>query len=103
MKTGVRIHGGASCSVGPSSAFPEGIMEVSSLFVPESLRRNGWASKLITIVCKDADTSGTPIAVMIDTDKPLWLVNLYEKHGFETIQADPVCIMARRPKAKDER
>jgi len=103
MKTGVRIHGGASCNVDHSPAFPVGIMEVSSLFVPESLRRNGLASKLLHIVCKDADTSETPLALMIDTDKPLWLATLYEKHGFETIQADPVCIMARRPKAKYER
>jgi len=103
MKTGLIVHGAASCQVDKSPALPEGILELSRLFVPEILRRSGLATKLLVAVCADSDRSKTPIALMIDKEKPLWLVNMYEKHGFEVIQSEPVCIMARRPKAKDER
>lgn len=102
MRHGVRIHGGASCNIAQSDVLPAGIYELSCLYVPEALRNDGRANKLLNIVCSDADKSRCPLAVMVDLGSPIWLVNMYEKHGFEVIQNEP-CIMARRPKAKDER
>lgn len=93
VKLGNRVLGPASCNLSETEVMA-GVIELSSLSVPEYHRKKGAANKLMDTICEEADKSRKVIMLMPSDDG--WLVKWYESHGFEKIQDAPL-IMARRP------
>ena len=93
MKLGNRILGPATCVLSGSEVMA-GIIELSSLEVPEWHRKKGAANKLMDTICEEADKARKVLMLMPDENE--WLATWYESHGFEKIQDKPA-IMARRP------
>lgn len=86
------------CTVKPSEALPDGVMEVSSVSTDANMQRKGYATRLMQRVCRDADLSGI-VLVLIPA-----VHSFYERFGFKVIQSDPI-MMARAPitrKAKSQ-
>ena len=80
----------ARCDVLPSDALPAGVLEVSNVATAAHMQRQGWATRLMQRVCRDADLGGTVLVLRADVD------SFYERFGFVKIQQDPV-LMARSP------
>jgi predicted acetyltransferase len=80
----------ARCDVMASDALPLGTREVSSVETDAAHQRQGFATKLMQSVCRDADYDGVVLVLM-----PL-VHSFYERFGFKQIQNDPI-IMARAP------
>jgi len=96
MRLGKRKMKGATLDLGHSDALPahlQGIIEVSNLFTPVELRRQGRATALLMRTCNEADKSGTLLMLMPTDGLEPW----YAVFGFATIQHSPV-IMARPPR-----
>lgn len=103
MKPGTRMHGPASLRLSYNTTVPAhlrgGLLELSHLIVPESHRRQGYASMLMQKVCAEADRAGK---VLILTVRPYDVIGMdgtqlqewYGRYGFQIIQQDPV-LMAR--------
>ena len=94
MKLGKRKLGAASCTLSESDAAP-GVIELSNLHTSEWHRGKGVANRLLDVVCEEADSDRK--VLMLQPDGEEWLHEWYESHGFKTIQADPVILMARPP------
>ena len=93
MKLGNRILGPATCVLSESEVMA-GIIELSSLEVPEWHRKKGAANKLMDAICEEADKVQKVLMLMPADDE--WLVKWYASHGFRVIQNSPV-LMARPP------
>jgi predicted N-acetyltransferase YhbS len=103
MKPGTRMHGPASLRLSHNTTIPAhmrgGLLELSHLIVPESHRRQGYASMLVQKVCAEADKAGK---VLILTVRPYDVIGMdgeqlaewYGRFGFRVIQQSPV-LMAR--------
>jgi predicted N-acetyltransferase YhbS len=83
----------ARCNVTTSNALPAGTMEVSSVKTDAAYQLQGYATKLMQTVCRDADYEGVVLVLM-----PL-VHSFYERFDFKKIQNDPI-IMARAPVTK---
>ena len=75
-----------------------GIVELSGLHTDEWHRRKGIATRLLKLICNDADRTNT--VIVLRPDEP-WHEDWYKKHGFDTIQVNPVILMVRQHR-KDE-
>jgi ribosomal protein S18 acetylase RimI-like enzyme len=107
MKPGTRMHGPASLRLSYNTTVPAhmrgGLLELSHLIVPESHRRQGYASMLMQKVCAEADRAGK---VLMLTVRPFdtiamdakQLTEWYGRYGFDVIQQSPV-LMARPARA----
>ena len=93
MKLGNRILGPATCLLSDSVVMP-GVIELSSLHVPEYHRNKGAANKLMDTICEEADKAEKVLLLMPADEE--WLQKWYESHGFKVIQKSPV-LMARPP------
>lgn len=105
MKAGKREFYGASLKLAHSTAVPGhirgAILELSKLETLAHNRKQGYATALMHLVCKEADESGTVLILMPRPfgDAELGSTQLetwYERFGFFRIQDDPV-LMARGP------
>ena len=89
--------GAASAIVAESAAIPPHIrskvLEVRSVYVPETRRKAGLGNALMRKLCADADIAGNALFLNPDSAR---LERWYETHGFERIQDEPV-IMFRKP------
>jgi ribosomal protein S18 acetylase RimI-like enzyme len=94
MKLGKKQLGACSCTLRPLEAMPE-IIELSDLHTKKDHRGKGIANRLMDEICEEADKSKKVLVLMPDGDE--WLHTWYETHGFKTIQAEPVVLMARQP------
>lgn len=102
MKYGTREHMGASLKVGVASGLPVhmrgDIIEISSVFTKPQFRRQGYASELIAQVALEADLARKMLLVRVDegliggADKQA-LINLYGRHGFVPVQAEPLLMV----------
>lgn len=95
MRLGKRKFKGSTLTLSQSNELPEhlrAIIEISDLFTPEPLRRQGRATALLMRTCNEADKSKTVLMLMPVAGLEQW----YAMHGFATIQQQPV-IMARPP------
>lgn len=105
MKLGARKFGAATCKLGRTVQVPahmrEQIVELSALHVPIEQRREGFATALLTEICKEADAAGKLLLLHV---KPFsdgvmsasQLATFYSRFGFQDIQPDPR-LMARMP------
>lgn len=108
MKTGVRHFENASCKVLYCAAIPNQLRsktrEVVSVDVPENLRRQGMATRMLQNVCDEADAHNI---ILLIFPKPFGegekmdasqLADWYaERFGFQVIQVQPTIMMARMP------
>jgi N-acetylglutamate synthase-like GNAT family acetyltransferase len=95
--------GAASAIVAESAAIPPHIrskvLEVRSVYVPETRRKAGLGNALMRKLCADADIAGNALFLMPDGETDADTARLegwYSVHGFVRIQDDPV-IMFRKP------
>ena len=90
--------GEASAIVAESLAMPRNIrakvLELRSVFVPESKRKAGLGNALMRKICADADIAGHALFLMPDSER---LSRWYSAHGFERVQDNPVIVMLRKP------
>lgn len=107
MKTGVRHYLNASCRISMCDAVPpkmrQNIREITSIDVPENLRRQGMATEMVRNVCDEADAHNVTLVLFVkpfgDTPGPdedqlaQWYTS---KFGFTLIQVTPP-MMARMP------
>lgn len=108
MNPGIRTNGPASLELvhmaGIEESVKAGLLEVKSVHTVETQRRQGHASNLMALLCKEADQDGT-ILVLTPArygNGPLGRLQLqrwYEAFGFKVIQDMPV-LMCRDPLAK---
>lgn len=104
MKAGQRKFGAATCKISRTVQVPvhmrDHMMEVSAVFTPIEQRGNGYATKLIGLVCDEADAAGKLLLIHVapygDPDMGAsQLENWYaDKFGFVRIQEKPL-LMAR--------
>lgn len=104
MKSGIRNFGGASCKVSRTVQVPEKlrnhIMEVSSIYTPIEERNQGHATKLMGLVCDEADAAGKLLLIHVQPyGEPDMSASQLEKwyadkFGFIRIQDEPL-LMAR--------
>lgn len=104
MKAGTRKFGGASCKVGRTVQVPvhmrDHIMEVSAVFTPIEERKQGFATKLMGLVCDEADAAGKLLLLHVhpygDPDLSASQLEQWysDKFGFTKIQEQPL-LMAR--------
>jgi N-acetylglutamate synthase-like GNAT family acetyltransferase len=104
MKSGVRKFGAATCKVVRTVQVPahmrDHVMELSSVHVPAEERRQGFASKLVGLVCDEADADNKLLLLhvqpfgepgMCTGQLERWYA---EQFGFTRIQERPL-LMAR--------
>lgn len=66
--------------------------------------RQGWGTKLMTVLCSVADAEGVTLWLGVDPDNPDWfgrLVHWYARHGFapDSDEIDPEHnVMTRQPR-----
>lgn len=104
MKPGIRKFGGASCKVTRTVQVPEKLrnhmMEVSGIYTPIEQRGQGHATKLMGLVCDEADAAGKLLLIHVQPygDPDLSAAQLEkwysDKFGFVRIQDKPL-LMAR--------
>lgn len=104
MMHGVRSNGHASAVLGVPHALPphmhEAVIELSQLQTKLADRGHGWAKKLLTEICDEADAAGKVLFLLVDppdTMDRLRLKRFYGRFGFGDIQAEPL-LMTRAPK-----
>lgn len=110
MTPGPRTHEGARLEL---SAMPlpadfgagrDRVLQISNLFTAPNRRRKGDARWLLCEVCVEADANKAVLVLEprpMDDDAPLdetALESFYRRFGFETMQRQPVVLMARRPR-----
>ena len=92
-------HGGASLRLRLPAFLPRSMRryarELFRLHTDPLKRSQGHATALLTKVCAEADRRGISLVLCADPG----VESLYEKHGFSTIQTEPVRIMTRNPSA----
>jgi len=104
MKPGTRKFGAATCKVGRTVQVPvhmrDHMMEVSAVFTPVDQRKQGFATKLMGLVCDEADAANKLLLLHV---KPYGEPDLgasqlekwyADKFGFTKIQETPL-LMAR--------
>jgi N-acetylglutamate synthase-like GNAT family acetyltransferase len=96
--------GAASAIVAESAAIPPHIrsrvLEVRSVYVPETSRKAGLGNALMRKLCADADIAGNALFLMPDGETDADTARLegwYSVHGFVRIQDEPAVIMFRKP------
>jgi len=104
MKPGIRKFGAATCKVSRTVQVPahmrDQMMELSAVFVPIDQRKQGWATKLVSLVCDQADAAGKLLLIHVQPygDPDLGASQLEkwygDKFGFARIQEEPL-LMAR--------
>lgn len=106
MKTGIRFYQNASCKVSFCQGVPANLRgktrEISHVDTPENLRNRGMATQMLLNVCDEADAHKVILVLFPEPfgDNPSMsrdqLEHWYEsKFGFQTIQEEPVRMMAR--------
>ena len=107
MRYGKREYMGASLIVSVARALPmhmrSRVMMITKLETPPQYRRQGYANTLLGLVTAEADCAGKTLMLkvgdgMIGGADKQSLVQLYQRHGFVPIQAEPL-LMARTPLA----
>lgn len=102
MSPGTLTLGNASLHVGYSGIIEPHqrglVREITEFFVPEEHRGNGEGTALLDDVCSQADINGLMLIIIADTPR---LQSFYARHGFMTIQDEPVILMMRMPQEKD--
>lgn len=107
MKIGIRHYENASCKVSICTAIPNQLRtktrEITSVDVPENLRKQGMATELLRNICDEADANEITLLLFV---KPFGegekmtadqLADWYQnKFGFMVIQPKPM-MMARMP------
>lgn len=97
--TGQRRNGPASCRLRKPHSLPvelrANVRELVKLHTHAPSRNQGYASELLADLGKEADESG--IALMVSVDGEEWLSEWYARHGFDTVQREPVHVMVRVP------
>lgn len=96
MKPGKYQHGPATCKLRYSPVIPSNLrghmLEITSIFTPESERGKGYASAMLREICQQASREGKALMLMPDNrDLATW----YARHGFEIVQQSPL-LMARQ-------
>lgn len=101
---GQRKFGAATCKVGRTVQVPahmrDSIVELSAVFVPVDQRKQGFATKLVGLVCDEADQAGKLLLIHVQPygDPDLGVSQLEkwygDKFGFQRIQDKPL-LMAR--------
>ena len=90
-------HGGASLCLRLPAFLPRSMRrsarELFRLHTDPAKRSQGHATGLLAKVCAEADKHGLSLVLCADPG----LETLYEKHGFSTIQTEPVRLMTRNP------
>jgi N-acetylglutamate synthase-like GNAT family acetyltransferase len=113
MKPGLRFKENATCRISICNALPihmrQQTRELSRLDVPENLRRQGMAWRLLTGVTEEADKHNVTLVLFV---KPFgtglgmsaeMLEEWYQaRFGFHTIQKNPT-MMARMPHSTPQR
>lgn len=104
MKPGNRKFGAATCKVGRTVQVPvhmrDSIIEVSAVFTPIEERKQGFATKLMGLVCDEADASGKLLLLHVypygEPDMGVGQLEKWysDKFGFIKIQEEPL-LMAR--------
>ena len=107
MPIGTRYYENASCKIRFCTAIPATLRqktrELTSLEVPENLRRRGMANELMTNVCDEADACEMLLVLFPepfgtgDVMSRGRLADWYESFGFQIIQVTPKVMMARMP------
>lgn len=105
MKAGQRKFGAATCKVGRTVQVPvhmrDHIIEMSAVYTPIEERKQGFATKLIGLVCDEADAAGKLLLIHVQPygDSDLGVSQLEkwyaDKFGFTRIQDKPL-LMARQ-------
>lgn len=84
---------------GETERMQEGIREL--LDVQSGNQRKGHASSLLKSVCTEADVESKVLMVQVNAYSDGMgneaLQKWYARHGFDTIQTEPVLLMARKP------
>ncbi len=107
MKTGIRHYENATCKISICTAIPNQMRartrELTSLDVPENLRKQGMATELMRNVCDEADAHNMTIVLFVkpfgegtkldETQLREWYQTAF---GFMILQAKPM-MMARMP------
>lgn len=107
MKIGIRALKNASLQVSMPTALPkkmhQGTREISHVDVPENLRRQGMATRLLQMVCKEADEANMVLFLQVGPfgegprmDKEELRIWYETSFGFTPIQVEPL-LMARMP------
>lgn len=104
MKPGTRKFGAATCKVGRTVQVPvhmrDHMMEVSAVFTPIEERKQGFATKLMGLVCDEADKHGKLLLIHVQpygepdlgaSQLEKWYADTF---GFIRIQEKPL-LMAR--------
>lgn len=98
MKPGTLTLGNASLHIGYSGLIPPNqrgfVREITCFNVPEEHRGKGEGTELLQDVCEQADIKGLTLIIIADTPR---LQLFYARHGFMTIQDEPVILMMRKP------
>lgn len=103
MKYGVRKFGGASCLISACLAVPEkmrkDIREVSKLECVVAERRQGHATELMRVICKEADAKRMILLLTVGgfgEDPPLdagQLTDWYASFDFNVLQQEPLMLV----------
>ncbi len=98
---GIRRFDTATCVVRYSLALPaslqDNVREIHDVKSGMKGKRHG--SKLMELVCSEADRLQKILILLPDSVK---LEKWYNGFGFETVQSEPVSLMARNPKQPAE-
>lgn len=94
MKLGAKRLGACSCTLSEFEPLPK-VIELSELHTDSWHRGKGIANRLMDEICEEADKHSKVLVLMPEGEE--WLHEWYETHGFKTIQAEPVVLMARQP------
>lgn len=105
MEPGTRTNGPAGLQLvrmaGIDESVTKGLLEVKSVKTVKTQRRQGHASSLMALLCKEADADGTILVLTPEQfdNGPIGTQQLkgwYERFGFAVIQEKPV-LMCRDP------
>jgi len=101
MTPGLRQHKSASCRVAIPTGVPDDMREgMRELIAIESGNpRKGHATGLLRSLCTEADVDNLILLVQVQAyDEGMTteqLTKWYAGHGFQTLQTEPVILMAR--------
>lgn len=103
IAVGPRTNGPASLSIAVPLSLPPAmrfrVREIVRLRTDEAERGKGHASRLLALICAEADDTATTLFLHVKPDGGLpmtALAKLYLGHGFVPIQAEPL-LMTRMP------
>jgi predicted GNAT family N-acyltransferase len=96
---GKRTFEGASCWIRIMTDLPmqlrDGVRLVHDLKTEKGMRGKGQGTKLMHMVCDEADKELRTLLLMPDSDM---LQKWYSKFGFVKVQDEPKVLMMREPK-----